>query len=407
MSSRRNRPQNKKSNPFIIVLIVILVLGLLSLTGILLFYLNVIRDRVFETPEIEPPIVSNEVYNHYNRIITYSNIKNNTKLDFMEALALDLMRKNGTIDNKLDSILEVYDKFTKDEDMTISFSNIEKQVSDFNNQNSSEIDWKDIVSALTIENKYIQDLKNSDNSKIYSLCKDFVDANGNTLDLDQYLKNNNKTINYVNINFRDKEKINNSITVKSKNIKTLDDITNELSLSEDDKNKLNTNLQKIKELTYPSDVHLDFISQIYADAKSNQYDFKIFTSITIAQAILESNWGTSKLYTEGKNIFGIKAFGDWTGETIKMSTTEHDTDSGKDIIIDDYFRKYDDYDGSIIDHSLFLNSNSRYTDSGVFNAQSYKEQAKAIKSGGYATDPNYDTNLIQLIEENELFLFDD
>ncbi|MCL2323150.1 MAG: glucosaminidase domain-containing protein [Oscillospiraceae bacterium] len=407
MHSRRGRTRNKKGKSLVIVLVVILLLILFSLVGILLFYLKSIESRVFESPKIEPPIISSEIYNHYKRLITYSNIKNDTNIDFKEVLALDLVEKNGELDNSLDSILQSYNKFVVDENTTISFKDIINEVKNFNDENSTSIDWKDILSALSISCNYVIDIENADKNTIDALCKDFILEDGTNIDLNQYLENNNKTINYVDINFRNKDEINESITIKTKKVKSLDDIANEESLSEDSKAKISDDMEKINKLNYASDQNLDFISQIYFGAKSNEEDFKIFTSITLAQAILESNWGSSKLYTEGKNIFGIKSYGDWNGEVITMTTSEWDENESRNVTIKDEFRKYDNYEGSIIDHSLFLLSNPRYTDSGVFTAENYKQQAKAIKDGGYATDPDYDTSLINLIEENELFLLDD
>lgn len=43
----------------------------------------------------------------------------------------------------------------------------------------------------------------------------------------------------------------------------------------------------------------------------------------LAQAILESAWGTSHLATNGNNLFGIKADETWTGDTIEIVTNEY------------------------------------------------------------------------------------
>ncbi len=367
--------------------------------------MRILDTRVFNPPKIEPPIVSTDVYNHYKRLINYSNIKYDTNVDFMELMALDLVR-NSSLDNKLESIIESYDDFTENNNRTISFSNIISEVSDFNSKNNANIEWKDIVSALTISNKYLTELENVNQSSISSLCSSFISSDGESLSLEEYLKNNNKSINYVDVNFRDKNKISNSYSISAKQVKNLDEVLDDKNLSEEDREKVRTNLEKIRALEYPSDGQLEFVKQVYPGAKANQDDFKIFTSITLAQAILESNWGTSELYLKGKNIFGIKAFDDWKGETITMSTNEWDENLSKNTTIKDAFRKYDDYDGSIIDHSLFLSLNERYAESGVFSSSNYKDQARAIKDAGYATDPEYANNLIELIEQNELFIFD-
>jgi|GEM_PF-681793 len=407
MQNKRRRMQNKKGRSFMIAIMIILFLALFSLIGVLLHYLNILGNRDSKPPEIEKLIVSSDVYNHYKRLITYSNIKYNTDIDFMEVLAFDLVKKENNLNNDLDSILKSYDLFTEDEQITIDFQDVINEVADFNSKNDSAVDWKDVVSALTISIRHLSDFSNVDQAEVDALCSNLIYEDGTTLNLEQYLQISNKTINYVDINFRDKEQISESIVLNAKKTKTLDEVKSEQSFTDEDDELLKTNLEKIRALNYTSNGNLDFIAQIYHSAKSNEKDFKIFTSLTLAQAILESDWGSSKLYTEGKNIFGIKAYGDWNGETIMMKTQEYDPDQNMNITIEDYFRKYDDYDGSIIDHSLFLVSNIRYTESGVFEAKNYKEQAKAVKKAGYATAPNYDTTLIDLIEQNELFLFDD
>ncbi len=61
-----------------------------------------------------------------------------------------------------------------------------------------------------------------------------------------------------------------------------------------------------------------FIQAIASDAQGLQKEEKILTSVTLAQAILESNWGKSGLSTSGNNLFGIK--GSYEGQSVSMGT---------------------------------------------------------------------------------------
>ena len=119
-------------------------------------------------------------------------------------------------------------------------------------------------------------------------------------------------------------------------------------------------------------------------------------SITLAQGILESDCGNSPLATSGNNHFGIKCHNDWNGERYYQ-----DDDKKNEC-----FRVYESAYQSFVDHSDFLTSKSRY--SSLFNLKStdYEGWAKGLKNAGYATDPNYATRLINIIEEMGLSAFD-
>lgn len=143
----------------------------------------------------------------------------------------------------------------------------------------------------------------------------------------------------------------------------------------------------------------EFIKSIESGAKKNYKEYKILPSITIAQAILESGWGESKLSKSSNNLFGIKADNSWEGEVIESSTLENHNDR---IIA--RFRRYNNVNESIYDHGKFLSENKRYEEHGVFKAKNYKEQAQALEDAGYSTKkdengtPIYADMLINLIE---------
>ncbi len=119
-------------------------------------------------------------------------------------------------------------------------------------------------------------------------------------------------------------------------------------------------------------------------------------SITLAQGILESDFGRSSLARIGNNHFGIKCHNDWNGQTIR----QHD-DSRNEC-----FRKYRRPEDSFYDHSDFLKSGSRYRFLFDLDPLDYKAWAKGLKKAGYATNPEYANLLIRKIEENKLYDLD-
>jgi flagellum-specific peptidoglycan hydrolase FlgJ len=143
---------------------------------------------------------------------------------------------------------------------------------------------------------------------------------------------------------------------------------------------------------------MDFIAILTTIAVADQDRSGVLASITIAQAILESASGSS---APGNNLFGIK------GKGQNLETKEFV--NGQWITIRDGFRVYDSWEGSVRDHSDFLLENSRYTRAGFFDRckeLDYKGAAQALQNAGYATDPQYASKLIRLIETFKLWEHD-
>ena len=124
--------------------------------------------------------------------------------------------------------------------------------------------------------------------------------------------------------------------------------------------------------------------------------YDIPASISLAQGILESGMGYSRLAVEANNHFGIKCHSEWEGKRIY-----HDDDEKGEC-----FRVYKDPRTSYRDHSLFLTSRSRYNLLFDLKIDDYKGWAKGLKKAGYATDPKYSNKLINLIERYSLDRFD-
>lgn len=125
-------------------------------------------------------------------------------------------------------------------------------------------------------------------------------------------------------------------------------------------------------------------------------EYRIPASITLAQGILESGSGNSKLATKANNHFGIKCHKDWNGKTFTMDDDEKN----------ECFRKYKDPADSYSDHSLFLTQRGRYTFLFDYETTDYKSWAKGLKKAGYATNPKYPELLIRLIEKYDLAQYD-
>ena len=119
-------------------------------------------------------------------------------------------------------------------------------------------------------------------------------------------------------------------------------------------------------------------------------------SIILAQGMLESDYGRSRLAVQANNHFGIKCHNGWTGATIT-----HDDDRRNEC-----FRRYRSVEESFNDHSNFLATTPRYRDLFKLKIDDYKGWARGLRQAGYATNPNYANLLIRIIEENELWRYD-
>ncbi|UNK17635.1 glycoside hydrolase family 73 protein [Paenibacillus sp. N3/727] len=148
----------------------------------------------------------------------------------------------------------------------------------------------------------------------------------------------------------------------------------------------------------------EFIAKLAPIAVEDMRRYGVPASLTIAQAILESNWGKSGLTQKANNLFGIKGTG--PAGSVTMPTVEYKGQTR--YTTNAQFRKYNSWSESVEDHTrLILNGTrdkpKRYH--GVLWAE-YKTAATAIWKGGYATDPSYPQKLISIIEKYDLNQYD-
>ena len=84
----------------------------------------------------------------------------------------------------------------------------------------------------------------------------------------------------------------------------------------------------------------NFINRIAPMAVRDMQNTRVLASLTIAQAILESGWGESRLAQQANNLFGIKVGSGWNGQSITMNSSQ--------------WRAYNSWEDSILDHSNLL-----------------------------------------------------
>ena len=137
----------------------------------------------------------------------------------------------------------------------------------------------------------------------------------------------------------------------------------------------------------PNSAYRDYILRYKDLAIEQMMKYRIPASITLAQGLIESGAGRSRLTRESNNHFGIKCHG-WKGRKVY-----HDDDSRGEC-----FRAYPSAYQSYEDHSRFLVNSPRYSRLFKLKITDYKGWARGLKACGYATNPRYASMLIDVIE---------
>ena len=135
-----------------------------------------------------------------------------------------------------------------------------------------------------------------------------------------------------------------------------------------------------------------YIAQYKTIAMKEMKRTGVPASITLAQAIVESNSGESNLAKKHNNHFGIKCKSDWTG-----AKTYQDDDAKQEC-----FRAYDAAELSFKDHSNFLKNRPNYVDLFLLDPVDDTAWAYGLKKAGYATASDYPKKLLKIIDDYEL-----
>lgn len=139
-----------------------------------------------------------------------------------------------------------------------------------------------------------------------------------------------------------------------------------------------------------------YIERFKSTAMTEQELYGIPASITLAQGIVESNAGRSRLSSKHNNHFGMK----WRkGRKEKYAVYSDDTPTDKFVVYKSAWRSYRD-------HSKLLVRVPRYKHLFKLRVTDYKGWAKGLKKSGYATNKDYDKILISIIEKYKLYQYD-
>jgi LysM repeat protein len=148
-----------------------------------------------------------------------------------------------------------------------------------------------------------------------------------------------------------------------------------------------------------------FIASIAEAAVESADNTGVPASVTIAQAILESYWGSSRLAREANNFFGIKAQ-TRGGSAGSIWFDVWEVIGGRNVMQAQAFRAYTTIAESFVDHGRFFTENGRYG-SAMAAKNDARQFARELNRAGYATDPSYASKLIGLMDRYDLYRYDD
>ncbi len=143
-----------------------------------------------------------------------------------------------------------------------------------------------------------------------------------------------------------------------------------------------------------------FIKKVAELCKDDWKNYKILPSMSIAQACLETGYGTSDLYIYANALYGIKATG-WSGEIFRTYSPE--VINGKTEYLESDFRKYNSLAESVADHGKLLQG-ANYK--AVVGKKSFKKAVLALQAAGYATSPTYAKTLWNIYKTYNLGQYD-
>lgn len=140
-----------------------------------------------------------------------------------------------------------------------------------------------------------------------------------------------------------------------------------------------------------------FIDEVLPHATAAARELGVDPRALVAQAALETGWGTSQPSDAGgnsHNYFGIKAGASWRGDSVENSTTEFSNGvAGRENA---RFRAYDGVAESVADYVRVL-SQPRYA-AALNTGGDVRAFATALQRGGYATDPEYANKIVAVAE---------
>lgn len=153
-----------------------------------------------------------------------------------------------------------------------------------------------------------------------------------------------------------------------------------------------------------SEEQLAILHSVAPAAQAAQLKWRVPASVTLAQWIFESTWGTSRLATTANNYFGIKFHQSTVPATYcEMRTIEFA--NGEPVIVDALFKKYPDEAASFEDHARLLATSGRYRFA-MQHVCSPDDFAASLQAAGYSTNPQYASKLIEAMHDYKLYQYD-
>ncbi len=141
----------------------------------------------------------------------------------------------------------------------------------------------------------------------------------------------------------------------------------------------------------------DFIKTLWPtiDKVGNELGMSnIIKQVCLAQAALETGFGSSALMVKAHALFGIKASKTWKGKVYSAKTNE--VYAGVEQTVSATFRAYDTVADSVRDYFKLL-QNKRYKE--ALTAKTVEDAVHIIVKGGYATDPKYSEKVINIYKQ--------
>ena len=140
----------------------------------------------------------------------------------------------------------------------------------------------------------------------------------------------------------------------------------------------------------------------YVKKYAGLYGILVYSPV-IAQAVLESGWGESRLASQYHNYFGLKCGTRWTGRSVNMRTQEEYME-GTLTSIRDNFRVFDSMEEGVKGYFEFIQLERYRNLQGIRDPQEYLE---TIRADGYATSFSYVEDCMKVIRQYELTRFDE
>jgi len=153
----------------------------------------------------------------------------------------------------------------------------------------------------------------------------------------------------------------------------------------------------------PETISQNYIQSYHKIAVLEMHRSGVPASITLAQALVETNSGQSDLARIAKNHFGIKCKRSWGGKTFAKKDDDRNAEG---VLIKSCFRAYHTDLDSYIDHSNFLRSRENYINLFNLDGKDYEAWAKGLQQAGYSTDQTYAKKLIRKVEQYGLDKYD-